>query len=431
MHQLAEELNKTLGSGAAYRLLSDFGRRIYFPKGIVAQSAEAREQSSEFNATAGLALASGVPMTLPALDALLPGISPKESVDYAPTGGIKGLREAWRKEILRKNPSCDEKTFGLPVVTPGLTAGISQLADLFIDEGDAVLLPELFWGNYTLIFAQRRQGEMIPFPFFSETGGFNLEGFRRAVESLADRDKLLVLLNFPNNPTGYTPTPGEARGIVEVLAERGAAGKATLAVCDDAYFGLTYEAESFTESLFGLLAKAQENILAVKVDGATKEEFAWGLRVGFLTFGGTGTPPEARDALATKLTGSLRAAISNSSNLGQHLVLRLLSDPDHQKQKKEVREILEKRYRKVRTIIAEMPGDTGLSPLPFNSGYFMAFRCEGISPEELRKALLRKGVGTISLGSDILRVAYAAVDEELLPEIYSRIFAAAKELRKG
>jgi aspartate/methionine/tyrosine aminotransferase len=430
MHHLAEELNKTLGSSAAYRLLSDFGRRIYFPKGIVAQSAEAREQSSEFNATAGLALASGVPMTLPALEEQLPSISPKESVDYAPTGGIKALREAWRKEILRKNSSCDESTFGLPVVTPGLTAGISQLADLFIDDGDTVLLPDLFWGNYTLIFSQRKQGEMITFPFFSSEGGFNLEAFRRGVESLRDREKLLVILNFPNNPTGYTPTRAEAEGIVEVLADRGAAGKATLAVCDDAYFGLDYETESFAESLFGLLAKAQENIVAVKVDGATKEEFAWGLRVGFLTFGGAGTTPEGREALATKLTGSLRASISNSSNLGQHLVLRLLSHPDHRKQKEELRRVLKRRYRRVRDIVAEMPPDTGLSPLPFNSGYFMAFRCVGISPEELRKALLKKGVGTISLGSDILRVAYAAVDEELLPEIYSRIFQAAAELRQ-
>lgn len=428
MHQLAQELNQTLGESAAFRLLSDFGRRIYFPKGIVAQSAEARESSSEFNATAGLALSSGTPMTLPALDALLPGVSPKESVDYAPTSGVKALREAWRKEILRKNPSCDPDAFGLPVVTPGLTTGISQLADLFVDQGDVVLLPDLFWGNYTLIFAQRRQGEMATFSFFSEAGGFNLDAFRQAVEELEAKEKLFVLLNFPNNPTGYTPTPEEAEGIVEILVARGRAGKATLAVCDDAYFGLNYEGESYGESLFALLSKAHENILAVKVDGATKEEFAWGLRVGFLTFGGRGLSSAQRDALATKLTGSLRATISNSSNLGQHLVLKLLGDPNHEAQKLEARGVLERRYRRVREVLARMPGDTGLTPLPFNSGYFMAFRCEGVSPEALRKALLAQGVGTIALGKDILRVAYAAVDEELIEELYDRIFKAARGL---
>ena len=428
MHQLAQELNQTLGESAAFRLLSDFGRRIYFPKGIVAQSAEARESSSQFNATAGLALSSGIPMTLPGLDALLPKISPKESVDYAPTSGVKSLREAWRKEIIRKNPSCDPDSFGLPVVTPGLTAGISQLADMFVDEGDVVLLPDLFWGNYTLIFAQRRKGEMVTFSFFSEAGGFNLDAFRQAVERLADREKLFVLLNFPNNPTGYTPTRKEAEGIVEILVARGRSGKATLAVCDDAYFGLNYDPDSCEESLFALLSKADENLLAVKVDGATKEEFAWGLRVGFLTFGGLGLSSAQRDALATKLTGSLRATISNSSNLGQHLVLRLLGDPNHEAQKREARTVLEQRYRKVKEVLARMPGDTGLTPLPFNSGYFMAFRCQGVSPEALRKALLAKGVGTIALGKDILRVAYAAVDEELIEELYNRIFDAVRGL---
>jgi len=34
------------------------------------------------------------------------------------------------------------------MVVPGLTAGISFLADLFVDEGDPVVMPELFWDNY-------------------------------------------------------------------------------------------------------------------------------------------------------------------------------------------------------------------------------------------------------------------------------------------
>ena len=40
-----------------------------------------------------------------------------------------------------------------------------------------------------------------------------------------------------------------------------------------------------TESLFGLLANLHPNLLAVKLDGATKELFVWGLRCGFVTFG--------------------------------------------------------------------------------------------------------------------------------------------------
>ena len=44
MNRLAEELNQTLSDSIAYGFLSPLGRRMYFPKGIVAQSDEAKER---------------------------------------------------------------------------------------------------------------------------------------------------------------------------------------------------------------------------------------------------------------------------------------------------------------------------------------------------------------------------------------------------
>ena len=54
---------------------------------------------------------------------------------------------------------------------------------------------------------------------------------------------------------------------------------------DDAYYGLFYE-DVYTQSLFTALTNLQlKNLLPIRLDGATKEFFAWGLRVGFITFG--------------------------------------------------------------------------------------------------------------------------------------------------
>ncbi len=429
MHPLAQELNKRLAGGPADRLLSDLGRRMYFPRGIVAQSMQAGERAWRFNATVGLAQEAREPMILPALSESLPGIPPSDSVDYAPTAGLPALRNAWQEEILMKNPDCTGGTIGHPVVTPGLTAGISQVADLFVDPGDVVVLPDLFWGNYRLIFAERRQATLHAFPFFTAGGGFNVAGLSEILQKIGDGKKSVVILNFPNNPTGYSPTKEEASAILEALTSRADTGP-VLAICDDAYFGLTYEDECFSQSLFGPLAGAHDSLLAVKVDGATKEEFAWGLRVGFLTFGGRGLGETAAEALSTKVVGNLRATISNSSNLSQHLVLRLLMHPAHEEQKRAAREELERRYRRVLEIVAGMPRGIGLSPLPFNSGYFMSFRCTPFKAEELRLRLLDRGVGTISLGEDVLRVAYAAVDIDLLQEIYAAIFDEAGILRR-
>ena len=70
-----------------------------------------------------------------------------------------------------------------------------------------------------------------------------------------------------------------------------------------------------------------------------------------------------------------------------------------------------------------------LSPLPFNSGYFMAFEMKTGSAEELRKYLLKEeGIGTISIKDRYLRIAYAAVDFRDLEPLFKAIFKAANEL---
>ena len=40
--------------------------------------------------------------------------------------------------------------------------------------------------------------------------------------------------------------------------------------------------------------------------------------------------------------------------------------------------------------LAEMTLPDGFTPMPFNSGYFMSFRCDGFSAEALRKKLLNE-----------------------------------------
>jgi len=54
-------------------------------------------------------------------------------------------------------------------------------------------------------------------------------------------EKKVLLLNFPNNPTGYTPTEEEQKALVEAIKEAAEAGKKVVVWVDDAYFGLVYE----------------------------------------------------------------------------------------------------------------------------------------------------------------------------------------------
>jgi aspartate/methionine/tyrosine aminotransferase len=439
MNALAEELNKALAGSAAERLLSELGRRMYFPKGIVSQSAEADERAHRFNATIGMAYEGGEPMMLDVMRAGLPTLSAKEAVAYAPTAGVAALRSRWRAELDRKNPSLRGRDCSLPVVVPGLTAAVSSVADLFLDPGDELVLPDLSWPNYRLIVEERKAARCSTYPAFAPAGarlGFNVAGLEAALRAAAAKskaaggpEKAACVLNFPNNPTGYTPTAAEGRAIVEALVRVASSGAALLVIVDDAYFGLQYEEGLLSESIFAGAAFAHPNILAVKVDGPTKEDYVWGFRLGFLTFGSASLRPVACEALVRKLMGLVRSSVSNSSAPAQHLMLKSFDAPGVAEQKARLRALLASRYTRARDYLAARPLPACIRALPFNSGYFVSFECLGFSAESLRRSLLdERGIGTVSIQDRYLRVAFSSVEAEDIDELFGEIGLAAARL---
>jgi aspartate/methionine/tyrosine aminotransferase len=429
MNPLAEELNRTLENSVAWRLLSSMGKRMYFPKGILTQSAEATEKAHLYNATVGMAYEDGEPMMLDALQEALPGLTKTEAVAYAPTGGVMSLRKEWAASLKRKNPSLAGKSYSLPVVVPGLTAAVSYLADMFLEPGDAVVVPDLHWPNYKLIVEERKTARGATFPIFSGEG-YNLAGLQaKLLEEGKARGKAALVLNFPNNPTGYSLTLAEADKLVSILVSVASQGVDLLVIADDAYFGLQYEDNLLRESIFARLVDAHENILAVKADGPTKEDYVWGFRVGFVTFGGKGLNEKMQEALTKKLFGVIRSSVSSSSGLAQHLLLKALLYPGYEEQKSRYSHILGQRYKAMRAWLASNALPSCLKVLPFNSGYFMSFLCTGLSAEKLRLALLDNlGIGTISMQDKYLRVAFSSVEVEHIPALLVAIRDTASAL---
>ncbi len=428
IHALAQELNTVLDGTSLGCLLSDLGRRIYFPKGIIAQSAEAKASAYKANGTIGMACVKGKAVTLPSVQKHLPFLTPDEAVAYAPTAGIPKLRELWKQKIIEKNPTLKGKTFSLPVVVPGLTAGVSYLCDLFISENDVVLAGDPSWDNYALIIKARRNAQFLQFPMFSDSG-FNLDAFRAVMNEESKMGKIRVLLNFPQNPSGYSPTRAEGKEICSII--RGAAEKGAYVMvwCDDAYFGLNYEKDVETESLFAFLADIHERVVAVKIDGPTKEDYIWGFRTGFLTFAGKGLTEEHYEALSKKITGIIRSSVSCASTPAQSVMIKAIESPELESEKAVFRTMLEKRYRKVRAFVDAKPNHSVLEPLPFNSGYFMSLRCKTVSAEILRRKLLSEyGIGTIAIDNETLRIAFSSLDENTVTGVYEAVYKAAEDL---
>ena len=359
------------------------------------------------------------------------GISADETLPYAPSPGLPDLRAKWKEQLFEKNPSLQSKDVSLPVVTSGITHGLSIVADMFVERDGVVLLPDMFWGNYNMIFSVRRGATMAHHPFFAADGkGFDSEGFRRTVlERAATAKNIVVLLNFPHNPSGYSVTEAEAAAICNALEEAAENDCDIVAVCDDAYFGLFYEPDVLKESIFARLANLHENILAIKLDGATKEDYVWGLRVGFITFGVPGGTRGTYDALEKKTGGLIRGTISNCPHHSQSILLKAMSDGDYAKQRQEKLAILTARAAKVKEVLSQERYAAAWTPYPFNSGYFMCVRLNGLDAEAFRLRLLEEyGIGVIAAGGSDIRVAFSCIEEAEIAPVFDTMFQCAQEM---
>ena len=409
---------------SVFELLSERGKNIFFPKlGILAQSAQAK--GKEINATIGEAVEdNGHPMHLTDFDQLI-NLPDSAVFPYAPSFGKPDLRATWKSFIYKKNPSLGETPISLPIATNGITHGLSISAYLFVDEGDTVIVPDLYWENYALIIENNYLGKIENFPLF-HNGGLNFQAMEAKMEQSSG--KIILILNFPNNPSGYTPLTSEIDRIISLVKDQADKGKKVVVLIDDAYFGLVYEQGVYKESIFNGLSTLSGNDLAVKLDGETKEDYVWGFRVGFITFGVKNGTAALYEALENKTAGAVRGNISNISHLSQSLLQKVYSSENYDQSKEEKFNILHSRYEKIKSVLADPKYNRYFSALPFNSGYFMCIELkDGLVAEDVRKILLEKySTGVIVFGN-LIRIAFSAVPEAKIAQLVENIHSACQD----
>ncbi|HET9210971.1 MAG TPA: aminotransferase class I/II-fold pyridoxal phosphate-dependent enzyme [Thermoanaerobaculia bacterium] len=344
----------------------------------------------------------------------------------SPVEGLPEIRRRWR-ERQRRGVS-EGVPSSLPLATAGLSHGISLAADLFGGEGRAVAVPTPFWGNYRQAFALRTGARVLERPALVE-GRYNPRAIAEALAGLPEGEPAVGILNIPSNPGGYTPDREERRATVEsLLAEAGR--RPLVIVCDDAYAGLVFEPEIPRESLFWDLAGAHPNLLAVKVDGATKELSFFGGRLGFLTFGAGPESEVVRD-LEARVRMLVRTELGSPPAVSQVVALQALRSPTVEREVEAVRLLLEPRYRALKEALAGVDPDL-LTVLPFNSGCFALTEIPerlGVDAQTARRHLLaRQDTGLISIAPRYLRIAHCSVDEAAIPELVRRVEAGIREL---
>ncbi len=107
MNTIAKELNARISQANPHILdmLSSMGKALFFPKGILSQSAEAKVKAHQINATIGIAKQGGHVLALPAVTRYVSGIDPDDYLPYAPSSVCRVCGSSGERIYLKKSVS--------------------------------------------------------------------------------------------------------------------------------------------------------------------------------------------------------------------------------------------------------------------------------------------------------------------------------------
>jgi len=441
-----------------YKALSELGKRIYLPQGVFYWAGRAKKEA-EIMGTLGSAFgyekdfieggtSEWVPCYLEDIKNYTK-LNINEIVPYPKISGLEELKTIWKNWIIEKsliNKTIEkerlnrlENYVSTPVITSGLTNGIFLCCSLLLNSGDYIISTNKRWGNYDNIIENLLGAKIKSFEFFIKSK-FNVQGLKDAIYEVSKiQEKIILILGFPNNPTGYIPKKEELEEIINVLrlAQKDIL-KPIIVLVDDAYEPYIYSKKVINRSIFYELHDLEEDIIPIKIDGITKEFLLYGGRIGFVTIGlkpNWVNSEEELDILKTeinnKLSGLVRTTISNSNHFYQSLIINLFRDVGTDgliKKRDKVKALLKARYEKINAELKKIKNsDISVDP---NAGGFFVF--VNLNPKKFRANdfadhLLKKykvGVIPIEKPNDNIngiRIAYCSIDLTQITEFVNRI----------
>ncbi len=324
---------------------------------------------------------------------------------YSDSRGLLELREAIAAKLSAEN-GIERDAAEEIIVTAGTHEALSATLLACTDPGDEVILLDPSWVAYRGMVAL---AGATPVHFSLVDGNLDAAALRRAV---TNRTKA-ILLNNPNNPTGKVFRRPELEAIAAVAREF-----ELLVIVDEIYEYFLYDGNEHVS--IGSLPEMAER--TVTINGLSKAYAMTGWRVGYMA----GPAPVMANALAVH----------------QHLI----SSPTHFAQKGAVTAFGAARddykpmlaaYRRRREALAR-----GLSrlpwveaPLPEGACFFFIRVASGASSAELSELFLEKGGLMLPPGAAFgpsgeghLRLSFAGLAEERIPEVLERMEEVAKYL---
>lgn len=333
----------------------------------------------------------------------------KGHTHYSSNAGFIELREEIAKYVKRKydlvyNPKNEI------VVTVGASEGIDIALRAFAGPGDEVIIPEpsfvaykgctTFTGAAPVTIDLRAEDQFKLTPELLE-------------KAITSRTKV-VILPFPNNPTGATMTREEMKKIVDVLAD-----KEIIIISDEIYAELTYEGKHVS---FASFPEIKEKTIVI--NGFSKAFAMTGWRIGYAC---------AHPIIIEAMNKIHQYAIMCSPTTAQYAAAEALMERnDHEveemvKEYNRRRRVLVDGFRKAGLDCFEPMGAFYVFPSIASTGMASDEFCERLLKEE--KVLVVPGNAFGTCGEGFIRATYANSIENII-EAVKRIRAFTERNRR-
>jgi len=330
----------------------------------------------------------------------------RKHIVYGPNKGLAPLRKAITDKIKSKH-GIEYDPDKEVIVTVGGSEAIDLALRGIIDPGDEVLVVEPCFVCYAPLI-ELAGGVAVPVPTRLENN------FKLTVEDLKDkitpRTKMLIL-PFPNNPTGAVMTREDLEPIAELLRSTD-----IMVLSDEIYSELTYGRKHF--SIIELEDMRERTIY---VNGFSKAYAMTGWRLGYVS---------APEPIITQISKIHQYGIMCSPYISQNAAIEALTSCD-----KEVTKMVDEYNIRRKYLVSEFNrlGLTCFDP----EGAFYVFPCiksTGLTSDEFCERLLYEekvaavpGSAFGASGEGYMRISYAYSLKHLM-EAMSRIEKFLKKL---
>ena len=247
------------------------------------------------------------------------------------------------------------------MITTGSQHALELLADLFLDQGDVVLVESPSYVGAVGIF---RHKEAHMEHVFTDSEGISPEALAEAADRLIEEGRKVKLLYLvPNfaNPSGVTLSDSRRDEIIRICRERG------ILIIEDNPYGLLYFGQ---KPPLALRARDSEGVVYL---GSFSKILSPGLRVGYVL-----APPAIRE----KLVLANESAILSPATFAQMLISEYLSVCDWEAQVQSFRDLYQtKRDAALEAMQQYLPNIPTTRP---DGGFFLWLTLpEGLNSKEM------------------------------------------------